>query len=259
MFPDKQGFQSAARTHRGRVRDNNEDSVFAVDRIQRSSFQSYSFGIYIVADGLGGHQAGEVASKTAVRIISSKLLINLKESTTSRSPAQVIWQTIERANAEIFDLAASQPRLRSMGTTVTMGLRLDSRLCVGHVGDSRAYLASRGKIRQLTRDHSLVAQMVREGKITPGEARTHPERGVILRCLGASREVDIDVFELKLETGDHLLLCSDGLTATVSEDEILGCLMADASVRNMCKTLIGLANSRGGEDNVSVVIVRSAV
>ncbi len=142
-----------------------------------------------------------------------------------------------------------------MGTTVTLGFRLDNDLYLGHVGDSRAYLIRKGMIEQLTEDHSLVAQLLKEGVITPEEAKEHPEKGKILRCLGVSDKVVIDTSSQTLCDGDSLVFCSDGLTTCVTDNEILDCVRQSKNAGAACYGLINLANSRGGEDNTSVIVV----
>jgi protein phosphatase len=151
-----------------------------------------------------------------------------------------------------------------MGTTVTLGFRLDNELYIGHVGDSRAYLVRKGKMRQLTEDHSLVAQLIKEKVITPEEARTHPDRSKILRCLGVSGETRIDSFnpegnehKLNIQYGDVLMFCSDGLCGYAPDDEILSCLNKKEDAKTLCQSLVNLANLKGGGDNISVIVVKT--
>jgi protein phosphatase len=245
------------------VRENNEDSSLALETSLPTTPETVSLGIYIVADGMGGHQAGEVASKMAVRIISTTLLDKFREAKGVSSPSLFIKQAIEKANAEIHARAHSNPQLSSMGTTVTLGLRLDNTLYLGHVGDSRAYLIRGGRIKQLTEDHSVVAQLLKAGMITPEEAKTHPDQGKIFRCLGTSEQVAIDTYSqsgkkdnLILQNGDSLVFCTDGLTGHVSDDEILDCVQKGNDAHSTCRDLILLANLRGGEDNISLIVVR---
>jgi len=187
----------------------------------------------------------------------------MKREGKSRSPSNLVKHAVEQANKQIFDMAATRPELYSMGTTITLGFRLDDALYLGHVGDSRAYLIRKGTIRQLTEDHSLVAQLLREGKITLQEAKRHPDRGTILRCLGASGDVTVDAFIqngeeriLTLYNGDTLLFCSDGLTSEVPDYEILDCVEESNNATDACRKLIDLANYRGGGDNISIIIVK---
>jgi protein phosphatase len=211
---------------------------------------------------MGGHQAGEVASKMAAQIISATILENLRETKGIPSPYLFIKQAINKANVEIHARACSNPHLSSMGTTVTLGLRLDDRLYLGHVGDSRAYLVRGGRIKQLTEDHSVVAHLLKAGMITPEETETHPDRGKILRCLGTSARVAIDTYnqrgkedKLILQSDDNLVFCTDGLTGHVTDDEILDCVQK-GNAYSACRDLIRLANQRGGEDNISLIVVK---
>ncbi len=245
------------------IRENNEDSSLVLETSLPITSETVSLGIYIVADGMGGHQAGEVASKMAVRIISTTLLDDFREAKGAPSPSLLVKQAIDKANAEIHASASSNPHLSSMGTTVTLGLRLDNGLYLGHVGDSRAYLIRGEGIKQLTEDHSVVAQLLKAGMITPEEAKTHPDRGKIVRCLGTSEQVAIDTYsqsgkkdKLALQNGDSLVFCTDGLTGHVSDEEILGCVQKSDDAHSACRDLILLANLRGGEDNISLILVQ---
>jgi serine/threonine protein phosphatase PrpC len=256
-------FETAALTDVGRVRKNNEDCVFALNGREPNAFGAESYGIYVIADGMGGHRAGEVASEMATQIVSATLIDSLGREGKSRSPSYLVKHTVEQANKQIFDMAATRPELYSMGTTITLGFRLDDALYIGHVGDSRAYLIRKGTIRRLTEDHSLVAQLLKEGKITPEESKRHLDRGKILRCLGASDNVTVDTLIkngkeriLTLYIGDTLLFCSDGLTSDVTDDEILDCIKESNNAKDTCKKLIDLANYKGGGDNISIIIVR---
>jgi PPM family protein phosphatase len=249
-------FETAALTNTGRMRKNNEDRLFTLEIDQPDGLGAASCGIYIVADGMGGHQAGEVASAIAAKMISFSLLQNLKNISLSRFPSCLIKQAINEANREIFSLAARNPDLYSMGTTVTLGFRLDDELYLGQVGDSRAYLIRTNRIQQLTQDHSLVAQLVRKGAITAEQARFHPDRRKILRSLGVASDVTVDTFSQTLLNGDTLVFCSDGLTGNVSDGEILQYILQTDDAYQACERLIDLANFRGGDDNISVIVVR---
>jgi len=253
---------TATLTDRGQVRDNNEDSSFVLETSLPNGSRATSLGIYIVADGLGGHQAGEVASKMAVEEISVTLLDNLKEPVGKLPPSLLVKQAIEKANTDIHARASRSPHLSSMGTTVTLGLRFNDRLYLGHVGDSRAYLIRGSKIKQLTEDHSVVAHLLKAGMITPKEAETHPDRDKILRCLGTSAKVAVDVINrinkkdnLILRIDDSLVFCTDGLTGYVTDDEIMD-YVEKSDAAGACRNLIDLANSRGGSDNISLIVVR---
>ena len=250
-------FDTAALTDPGRIRENNEDSLCNLDQRESDLAAAASYGIYLVADGMGGHRGGEVASAIAARIIPDFLCHNLKNISSAQSAFYFIERAIDEANKAIVALASGKPELHAMGTTVTLGFRLEDELYLGHVGDSRAYLVRSGRIRQLTRDHSLVAQLVREGAITAEEARFHPARGKILRCLGTTGDVMADTYSLELFSGDILVFCSDGLTNHVSDQEILHHTQQTHDAHEACSRLVALSNSRGGEDNTSIILVRA--
>jgi protein phosphatase len=257
-------FETVTLTDTGIVRTNNEDRLFAEDVVDLEGKDFKSYGIYIVADGMGGHQAGEIASDIAVKSISIIIKDKLETNEKISDPNQLIAAAVEKANQEIYKTATTSPELFTMGTTVTLGLRLDERLYIGHVGDSRAYLVRKNRLHQLTEDHSLVARLVKERIITAEEAKTHPDRNKIFRCLGIMEKVAVDSYQkvsgkkwLSLETGDILLFCSDGLSGYVSNAEILKCLLLPDGLERACRELVNLANSKGGEDNITIIAVRA--
>ena len=256
-------FDTALQTDRGMVREGNEDCCFVLDSTWSGQSQMASYGIYIVADGMGGHRAGEVASSKAVEVLSASILEGLRQSGEARPYSQLVTQAIEKANTEIYNMACFDPQLSSMGTTVTIGLRVNDELYLGHVGDSRCYLIRDGNIEQLTEDHSVVGGLVRAGMITPEQAKTHPDRAKIYRCLGTADAVSVDTYEgsasegkLTLQAGDKLVFCSDGLTGHVSDTEIKDCAERETSAESICRYLTSLANQSGGEDNISVIAIR---
>jgi serine/threonine protein phosphatase PrpC len=255
--------EASGLTDTGLARGNNEDSFLVLDSHESTAFQSRSFGIYLIADGMGGHRGGEVASALAKQTVSTSLLNSLKQGSIIGSPIQVLTDAIECAHHEILSTARHRPDLHGMGTTITVGLRLGLDLYLGHVGDSRAYLIRHGKIRQLTEDHSLVARLVKEGTITSDEATTHTDRGKILRSLGVSEAVTVDTSirigekgRLRLEVGDYLVFCSDGLTTHVIDSEILDIVTRQEDTIQACLRLVDIANSRGGTDNISVIVAK---
>jgi PPM family protein phosphatase len=259
----RESYEAAGLSDIGMVRVNNEDSIFVLNKCESRKQGAESYGVYVIADGMGGHQAGEVASKMAVKVISTYLLENLKPDSGSINGFKIVEEAIQKANNEIYNAAISKLELNSMGTTVTLGLRLNNILFVGHVGDSRAYLMRKGKLQQLTEDHSVIAQLRKEGVITPEEAENHPDRGKILRCLGVSEDVKVDGYsesdnehKMTLRNGDNLLFCSDGLTGFVSDVDILNCLKNKDDSITICRSLVNLANLKGGGDNISVIVVK---
>lgn len=209
-------------------------------------------GLYLVADGMGGHTAGQVAAELAAQAAVDALRTLVD---ASASLAEKLRYAVAAANREIFSTARAKPALQGMGTTLVALLVGEERIALAHVGDSRAYLIRGRRIRQLTDDHSLVAELVRRREITPRAARGHPHRHVLTRALGVRRTVEPDLAELTPTAGDTFVLCSDGLTGHVSDDEIADAVLAAEDLEAGCDRLIDLANSRGGEDNITVLLL----
>ena len=239
----------------GRVRTNNEDSYQILD----------SLNLFVLSDGMGGEAHGEVASALAVETIvkycteakddsAATLMGSVEEHWTENTKR--LQNAVRQANFNIYESARNNPAQRGMGATVTTVWVNDSRLSVAHVGDSRAYLLRTGNLQQLTSDHSLVAEQVRRGIITPQQAEESEMQSVLLRALGAHEDVEVDVDEVGIYSGDVLLLCSDGLTRMVTEPEIAGALQADTNPSTAAQKLVDLANENGGLDNVTVIVVR---
>jgi protein phosphatase len=210
-------------------------------------------GFYLVADGLGGHSAGQVASRMAAESAEAALRRSRGESTGLR---ERLRQAVANANRAVFGAAQSDRALSGMGTTVVALLAASERIALAHVGDSRAYRVRSGRIEQLTADHSIVAELVRSGEISTEAARDHPHRHVLTRALGVRSDVEADIEEFDAREGDVYVLCSDGLTGHVSDDEIAKLVAGDEDPRALCDSLIELANERGGEDNITVLIAR---
>lgn len=227
--------KSAALTDRGLVRDENEDAFLINETLAA------------VADGMGGHQAGEVASRTALAELSDAL------SGPVRRPTTALLKAFSRANAAVLR-QAGQTDKAGMGSTLTALLLRERRAWIGHIGDSRAYLLRNGKSTQLTRDHSLVADLVRNGSLSPDAARTHPRRHVITKAVGAGAAINPDVFSLDLLAGDRLILCTDGLTNHVEPDRLAE-LAGVGSLQAACQALVEAAKAGGGSDNITVVVV----
>ena len=206
--------------------------------------------LFTVADGMGGHNAGDYASSHAVRILVDEI-----REDADYNPVKVIRHAIEAANTEIRNRAQEDENLRGMGTTMVVATIVDQYAYVANVGDSRLYVIQDG-IRQVTRDHSLVQEMVRMGEISEAEARNHPDKNIITRALGAEKTVDVDFFDLKLEKGCTILMCSDGLSNMV-EDEKIQEIISDpeADIDQKGSALLREANQNGGKDNIAVVLV----
>ncbi len=232
--------RAAAVTDPGRKRRHNEDALVCQPPL------------FAVADGMGGAQAGEIASRLAAAVVERV------EPGREAGRDQVV-AVIEEANRRVYERASRDEAASGMGTTLTVALVEDEVVWIGHVGDSRAYLLRSGRLRQLTDDHSLVAELVRSGRLTPEEAESHPQRSLITRALGTEEAVEVDVFSVPARPGDLFLLCSDGLTAMV-DDATICRLLEDArpDLEGAARALVEEANRRGGEDNITVVLFELA-
>jgi protein phosphatase len=257
------GYASAGLSDVGRKRSSNEDS-FAIDS---------GHNLFVVADGMGGHVAGEVASRLAVESIErhisgsdprkeptlpASLRSPSQEEASLPIPARRVLTAIRLANHEIVRSVKRDRSMRGMGTTVVATLIEGSHAYIGSVGDSRVYLVRGSTIQQLTSDHTFVNEQVQAGAISEAEARKHPARNILTRAVGSQEEVEADLVEQELEEGDVLLHCSDGLSSMAEDEEILQALLGgQEDLPAGCKQLIDLANSHGGDDNVTVVLVRA--
>jgi serine/threonine protein phosphatase PrpC len=221
----------------GRVRERNEDAAFAGDHV------------FAVADGLGGHRAGEVASDLALGSVRAL------DQVEPRAAAKQVAEAVRNGNRAVHDRAETDDSLRGMGTTMTAVVISGNTAFIAHVGDSRCYLIRAGQITQLSRDHTLVARMVSEGRLTPEQAEAHPQRSVLTRALGADKDVEVDESRVTLIDGDRLLLCSDGLTGMLSNEEIRDYATSGSDLDEICRRLVDAANERGGQDNITVVLI----
>lgn len=238
-------FIVAAGTDVGRVRKGNEDHFFADANSHR--------GLFIVADGMGGHAAGEVASQMAVDIISTDLAeFNDLESVEA---ADTVSTALKRANSEVYQRSTEEYEKFGMGSTASVLVLADERFIIGHVGDSRIYLLRDGELKLLTHDHSIVQERVDAGLLTPEQARTHRQSNVITRCIGMSRGVEPDVYDGDVRLGDMFLLASDGLTTMVDDRRLQQLMVSSAPPIRLVDALISEANARGGMDNITVIVV----
>jgi protein phosphatase len=210
-------------------------------------------GLFLVADGMGGHSAGQVASQLAAEA-ALQAVQTLEDA--SASLAEKLRYAVASANRAIYAAARQQPQYAGMGTTLVALLTDGERAALAHVGDSRAYLVRNGRIRQLTDDHSIVGELLRRREISADDARDHPHRHVLTRALGVRRSVEPDLAELTPELGDVFVLCSDGLTNHVEDHEIAGAVSGEGELQEICEALVDLANGRGGEDNTTVLLLR---
>jgi protein phosphatase len=211
----------------------------------------------VVCDGMGGHQGGNVASELAVRAFHEMLSSRLRSGLRTKELKNLISGIITRVSLLIAETAAENPDLSGMGSTVVMAVRMGEKMCIAHVGDSRCYLFRNGKLRRLTKDHSLVQMMVDRGDLTPEQARSYPGKNMITRAVGTEAAVQCDLFHLAPEWEEILLLCTDGLTNLVEDQEILFEIMYNEDRQACCRRLVDIALSRGAPDNVTCVLVKA--
>jgi serine/threonine protein phosphatase PrpC len=236
----------AAGTDVGRIRAGNEDSLYADADQER--------GLFIVADGMGGHAAGEIASEMAVKIVAGELAP--VRDLNGPEPLRAMADALRAANRAIFERTIIEADKQGMGTTASCILMGAGRYIIGHIGDSRVYLLRDGNFRQVTKDHSYVQEQVDAGFLTPEQARYHPYSNVITRCVGANAAVEADVLHGELQAGDLYLLCSDGLTGMVEDVQLKKIMETKASPGKMVDSMITEANKRGGLDNITAIVVQ---
>lgn len=242
----------------GRQRTNNEDSLFTLSTTISVDSTSLPFGIYIIADGMGGHKNGEVASELAVRSMSNYLMSKLYDPLFGLNPEnpdeslQEIMRTgVQEAHRSIMKNASGG------GSTITAVLLIGTQMTVAHVGDSRAYsIFLDGRMQTLTRDHSLVKRLEELGQITSEEAAVHPQKSMLYRALGQGELSDPDVFTASLPAPGYLLICSDGLWNIISDEEIFNIIISSSSPHRACQNLVDAANAGGGPDNIATILVR---
>ncbi len=236
-----------AKTDIGKIRSSNQDS--------------YNTGVFsggvvwaVVCDGMGGANGGNVASTTAVKMISEKITSCYYDGMSGNSIRNMLYSAIETANACVFDMAQSNEELYGMGTTVIATIITGDLLYIAHAGDSRAYLFSDNNMYQLTTDHSVVQVMVERGQITQDEARVHPRKNIITRALGVDKQLDVDFCEESFKKGDILVICTDGLTNFADTESIIG-VIRETNYNDFADKLVKLANDNGGGDNITVVAI----
>lgn len=238
--------QIFSKTDRGRVRTDNQDAYFAGKITDDSVFA-------VVCDGMGGANAGNVASELAVRHISEYVIRSYRDGMNMTDTEKTLKNAIVSANISLYDKAVNNAELAGMGTTAVAVFVKDGTAVIAHVGDSRIYLVN-GEIKQLTRDHSVVQSLIESGEITPEDAKVHPRKNVITRALGAEEDVAVDSDCLNLSNGDTLLLCSDGLTNFLDDKDILT-VFQNNDISAVAERLVEEANKNGGGDNITVVTV----
>ena len=235
-----------ARTDVGMVRSGNEDNFFAEADATR--------GVFVVADGMGGHAAGEVASEMAVQIVARNLLP--LQSVNAEGASTTVAQALKDANRAIYERMLAEVDKQGMGTTLSVLVMSDSGYLIGQIGDSRIYLLRDGALVQITKDHSYVQEQVDAGLLTPEQARYHPYSNVITRCVGASDEVEADIYAGPTRPGDVFLVASDGLTGMVDDRRLQQLLLARSGPGRIVDALIAEANNRGGLDNITAIVVQ---
>jgi len=229
-------------TETGYVRPSNEDSLCVCPEL----------GLFAVADGMGGHRAGEVASRKALEELERYLRSRLQ---TAGDAASLLVQGVQEANRLVHQLSVHQPDCQGMGTTLSAALVQEPLLHLAHVGDSRGYLLREGKIVQLTEDHSLVQELVKSGGLTAEQAREHPRRNVLTRALGIAPRVAVDCLTVTLSPGDRVLLCTDGLTGHLRTEEIAALIYRHDEPERAVRELIRAALDRGGSDNITIILL----
>lgn len=234
-----------SKTDIGMVREVNQDYVFATEAPIGNLPN-----LLVVADGMGGHRAGEYASRLAVEVLKQEL-----EGSTEESPEAVMRNAITRANERVLEAARQDAKLSGMGTTLVVATVIERTLYFANVGDSRLYLLS-DDIKQLSKDHSLVQEMVRLGGINQEEAKSHPDKNIITRAIGAKDELDIDFYEYRLKKNDMILMCTDGLSNMVEDEEMLHIVKCSRDVVEAVEQLIERAKDNGGNDNIGVIVAQ---
>ena len=239
-------------SHVGKVRKNNED--YCMGEIIQT--EDDCIGIFALADGMGGHKKGEVASKIAVDSIIDFLKENILKSCGTKMDYidDVIKQGYNYANQKIFDKVSEDSSCEGMGTTLVVAVIYKDDMIMANVGDSRGYLLHNDEFRRITRDHSVVEELVNANLITEEEARVHPRRNQITRAMGAEEIIIVDIFREKVEKGDMILLATDGLTGCVGDEDIKNIIKQDKDIKEICEDLINQANDNSGKDNISVIL-----
>ena len=232
-------------THIGRRRDMNQDYMYT------STTPVGSLpNLFVVADGMGGHNAGEYASRFTV-----DKMVEVISQNRQQEPVAAMKEALTEANSQLLEEAGADPSKSGMGTTVVAATVIGDLLHVANIGDSRLYVIDHEAIRQITRDHSLVEEMVRLGEMDKAAAKVHPDKNIITRAIGVTRELAVDFFEVELRPGDMILLCSDGLTNMVEDEEIKEIVLEQKNIVEKAEKLIKTANENGGKDNITVVLI----
>lgn len=232
----------------GKSRDKNQDAYYLAEDGESP--------LYIVADGMGGHRCGEIASSMALDSVLDSFRSNIKNISNKDDILKLIKTSMETANIKVYLKSLEMKECKGMGTTMTLAYIFKDRILIGHVGDSRAYIIRDNNIEQITEDHSYINELLKSGTITLEEAKSHPKKNMITRALGASSIVEVDIIQKKYKKNDTLLICSDGLFNMVNEKEICDVFNREPSIKTCSSRLIDMANEKGGFDNITVVAVK---
>lgn len=231
----------------GLIRENNQDSMFVS--------KNKDFPLFVIADGMGGHNSGEVASSMAVDIVKENLILQMEKLTSEKDIKGLLEKAVLDANEKIYDKSKENEIYNRMGTTIILAYIYKSKIYLAHVGDSRAYIVGEN-MNQITEDHSLVYELVKNGSITKEEALHHPQKNMITRAVGTSDELDVDIHVLPYKNGDILVLCSDGLSNMVLEEELLNTFKGEDDMCKAVDKLVLRAKENGGKDNISVIAIK---
>lgn len=231
------------------VREINEDSYNMIAGNEKTPY------VFIIADGMGGHSCGEIASRAAVEYISDSMIRDSKRFMPKESCEAELRKLVEDTNSAVYQKSLERPEVNGMGTTLTMAVVVNTTITVAHVGDSRLYMVRDGSMQQVTEDHSYIEELVRKGSLTREEAEKHPRKNVITRAVGCTPELEVDILSLEMKKNDIFLLCTDGLTNMLDEDEIYDTAKGNKP-EVACEQLIEAAKKHGGEDNITVIVIK---
>lgn len=231
------------------VREINEDSYNMIAGNAKTPY------VFIIADGMGGHSCGEIASRAAVEYISDFMTRDSKRFMPKESCEVELRKLVEDTNSAVYQKSLERPEVNGMGTTLTMAVVVNTTITVAHVGDSRLYMVRDGSMQQVTEDHSYIEELVRKGSLTREEAEKHPRKNVITRAVGCTPELEVDILSLEMKKNDIFLLCTDGLTNMLDEDEIYDTAKGNKP-EVACEQLIEAAKKHGGEDNITVIVIK---
>ncbi|HEX9060117.1 MAG TPA: Stp1/IreP family PP2C-type Ser/Thr phosphatase [Clostridia bacterium] len=241
------------KSDRGIIRELNEDSYNLITGYPNVPV------CFIIADGMGGHNSGEVASRTAVDSISNSILQQGEALSDESKIQETIENIIYKANSEIYELSKQQVQNSGMGTTLILSVIVNKKLYIGHLGDSRVYVVRDGMMERITTDHSYIEELIKNGSISRQEALNHPQKNLITRALGCFEQIEVDTFSCNVKDNDIFLMCTDGLTNMVDEETIKDILERYDDPEKACEELVREANARGGEDNITVIVFKEEI